>query len=92
MNDFVAKPIELRLLVAKIRQWLPMEKIQKVYITNNPEKEKEKSAPIVVGDLDVDYALEFLVSEELFWKVLKVYYHSIDKKAKLIKAMEEEGD
>lgn len=94
MNDFVAKPIELRLLAAKIRQWLPMEKIQKVYITNNPEKEKEKekSAPIVVGDLDVDYALEFLVSEELFWKVLKVYYHSIDKKAKLIKAMEEEGD
>ena len=31
MNDFVAKPIELRILAAKVKQWLPVEKIQKVY-------------------------------------------------------------
>ena len=29
MNDFVAKPIELRTLIAKVRQWLPPEKILK---------------------------------------------------------------
>ncbi len=92
MNDFVAKPIELRLLAAKLKKWLPIEKIRKVYITKNQDKEDKKLDHIVVGDLDINYAMEFLISEELFWKVLKVYYHSIEKKAKLIKAMEEEGD
>jgi HPt (histidine-containing phosphotransfer) domain-containing protein len=44
----------------------------------------------VVGDLDVAYALNFLGTEELFWSVLKVYYKAIEKKAKLIKKLEEE--
>ena len=29
MDDFVAKPIELRALISKVKQWLPKEKIQK---------------------------------------------------------------
>ncbi len=89
MNDFVPKPIELRLLASKVKQWLPIEKVQKVHHTRNADREEKKSDHIVVGDLDIKYAMEFLVSEELFWKVLKVYYHSIDKKAKLIKELEE---
>lgn len=89
MNDFVPKPIELRLLAAKVKQWLPIEKVQKVHHTRTMEKEEKKSNHIVVGDLDIEYAMDFLVSEELFWKVLKVYYHSIDKKVKLIKDLEE---
>ncbi len=92
MNDFVAKPVELRLLAAKVKKWLPIEKVQKVYITKSVDKEEKKLDHIVVGDLNIKYAMEFLISEELFWKVLKVYYHSIEKKAKLIKTMEEEGD
>ena len=94
MNDFVAKPIELRMLVAKVRQWLPVEKIQKDYdvTTANKSTKKAAGADIVVGDLDVKFAMEFLVSEELFWKVLKVFYNSIDKKVKLIKSLEEEED
>ena len=35
------------------------------------------------------YALKFLGTEELFWSVLKVYYKAIEKKAKLIKTLEE---
>lgn len=27
MNDFVAKPIETKKIVAKLKQWLPVEKI-----------------------------------------------------------------
>ena len=92
MNDFVAKPIELRMLVAKVRQWLPVEKIQKDYDVAAANMSTEKDTDIVVGDLDVKFALEFLVSEELFWKVLKVFYNSIDKKTKLIKSLEEEED
>lgn len=94
MNDFVAKPIELRMLVAKVRQWLPVEKIEKDLdmATANMSTKKEEKADIVVGDLDVKFALEFLVSEALFWKVLKVFYNSIDKKVKLIKSLEEQED
>ncbi|MCM1175266.1 MAG: PocR ligand-binding domain-containing protein [Blautia sp.] len=89
MNDFVAKPIELLMLVSKVRQWLPIEKIQKVYMSGTMPKEP-KTANIVVGDLDVAFALKFLGTEELFWSVLKVYYKAIEKKAKLIKQLEEE--
>lgn len=89
MNDFIPKPIELRLLAFKVKQWIPIEKVQKIHHTRNIDKGEKKSDHIVVGDLDIKYAMEFLVSEELFWKVLKVYYHSIDKKAKLIKELEE---
>lgn len=87
MNDFVAKPIELRILISKVRQWLPIEKIQKL---SGTAQQDMRNAHIVVGDLDVDYALKFLGTEDLFWSVLKVYYKAIEKKAKLIKVLEEE--
>ncbi|MCM1122182.1 MAG: PocR ligand-binding domain-containing protein [Eubacterium sp.] len=92
MNDFIAKPIELRMLAAKVRQWLPVEKIQKTNNKMSSNKTKAKAEQIVVGDLNVKFALEFLVSEDLFWKVLKVFYFSIDKKVKQIKALEEAED
>ncbi|MCM1144929.1 MAG: PocR ligand-binding domain-containing protein [Blautia sp.] len=92
MNDFVAKPIELRILVSKVRQWLPIEKIQKVYMTQSGAPKAENVKSIEVGDLDVTFALKFLGNEELFWTVLKTYYRSIGKKAKLIKSLEEEED
>ncbi len=91
MNDFVAKPIELRMLVAKVRQWLPVEKIEKLYHKNTMDW-KGEAGNIVVGDLDVKYAISILTSEDLFWKVLKVFYHSIAKKVKLIGELVSEGD
>lgn len=87
MNDFIAKPIELRLLISKVRQWLPIEKIQKA---SGIAQWDMRDSHIVVGDLDVAYALKFLGTEELFWSVLKVYNKAIEKKAKLIKKLEEE--
>ena len=94
MNDFVAKPIELRMLVSKVRQWLPVEKLQKSHDVMGANKSIKAAddVRIEVGDLNVKFALEFLVSEELFWKVLKVFYRSINKKAKLIKLLEEQED
>jgi signal transduction histidine kinase/FixJ family two-component response regulator/HPt (histidine-containing phosphotransfer) domain-containing protein len=89
MNDFVAKPIELRILVSKVKQWLPPEKIQRA-AQSTPQRGGKTN--IRVGDLDVSYALKFLGSEDLFWTVLKVYYRSIEKKAELIKALEEQED
>lgn len=91
MNDFVAKPIELRVFISKVRQWLPIEKIQKTYMVG-PTAKEQMAANIAVGDLDVAFALKFLGNEELFWSVLKVYYKAIEKKAKLIKSLEEAED
>lgn len=90
MDDFVAKPIELRMLISKVKKWLPPEKIQKVHGTLGVQKKADKSDAIVVGDLNVAMALKFLGNEALFWSILKVYYRSIEKKAKLIKKLEEE--
>ena len=93
MNDFIAKPIEIRIMVDKVRQWLPVEKIKKVSLICDAHDNKPQiSEPIVVGDLDIDLAMGLLVNEELFWKTLKVYYRSIQKKAETIKAMEEQED
>ena len=92
MNDFVAKPIELRILVAKLRQWLPIEKIQKVYNTQSGTPKEKPTMYTKVGDLDVVFALKFLGSEELFWTIINAYYRTIDKKAKLIKSLEEAED
>ncbi len=92
MNDFVAKPIELRMLAAKVKQWLPVEKIQKVYRKHEEDRTEKKEGDIQIGDLDVKYAINMLTSESLFWKVLKVFYHSIEKKVKLIWMFLEEED
>ncbi len=92
MNDFIAKPIELRIFISKVKQWLSPEKIQPIYVAQkSSEADKDiKETNIVVGDLDVVYALGILKSEKLFWSVLKEYYRVIDKKVELIKSLEEE--
>ena len=95
MNDFIGKPIEIRILVDKVRQWLPVEKIQKakmLYNAADADKKPRRQEPIVVGDLDVETAMKFFVNEDLFWKTLKVYYRSIEKKVQAIKTMVEQKD
>ena len=92
MNDFIAKPIEVRVLISKVKQWLSPEKIQRVYRSKKlPDKVIEETS-IVIGDLDIVYALGILGSEKLFWTVLKEYYRVIEKKAELIKSLEEKED
>lgn len=86
MNDFVAKPIELRVIVSKLRKWLPKEKIVKKRTDgrdNSNIYKKEKKIPEIKG-LDVKAALKLLGDEKLFWSVLKEYYRVIDKKSAMI--------
>ena len=83
MNDFVAKPIEVQVLVATIKKWLPIEKIQKMQAFQVvPEQQVEKT--VVVADLDTKTAIKRLGSEKLFWDVLRDYYKAIQKKAQVI--------
>lgn len=86
MNDFVPKPIEVQLIVRKVREWLPPEKIQKTdgsFETENIPKETTKK--LVIGDLDTVQACRLLGSEELFFKILKTYYKNIQTKAQTIR-------
>ena len=93
MNDFVAKPIEMRTMTSKLYRWLPQEKIHKLY-KKEEEKAEEKEQPMVIEieGLDTEAAMKMLGGEKLFWAVLKDYYHVIEKKAALIKSLEEQED
>lgn len=82
MNDFIAKPIEVRVLINKVHQWLPDEKIQKVKNAAETEESAEeiREIPETIGDLDVKSAMNLLQSEKLFWKVFYDYYRAIPAK------------
>lgn len=90
MNDFVAKPIELRRLISKVKQWLPVEKIQKAS-TATVVIRNDEPLQLEIGDLDVNAAVKLLGSEHLFFTILKDYYNLIEKKASQIKLLEETG-
>lgn len=89
MNDIIVKPIEIRILMTKMRQWLPKAKIHKV--THEEEMAEgvsaqpaQKSAPMfdkAVVDLDIEAAVKLLGSEKVFQKILKEYYRLIPTKA-----------
>lgn len=98
LNDCVAKPFELRMMISTLKRWLPKEKIQKA------SKEDEETFEIsshggadepyipVIDGLDVEAALKLLGSEKLLWEVLKDYYRIIQKKAEEIKRYEKQED
>lgn len=99
MNDFVTKPIEMRVIVSKLRKWLPPEKIEKkkhkkknkeaVRSAQSDDNTVQTTTDISIVGLDVQKAMEFLGNEELFWSVLKEYYRVIEKKCELIQEYEE---
>lgn len=85
MNDFVAKPIKSKVIVSKIRQWLPQQKIQKITEEEKLAKRKQQeSKGIDIPELDTEMALRLLGNEALFWQILTEYYKTIPKKAAAI--------
>jgi len=94
LNDCVGKPFELRILISKLKRWLPKEKIQKISddIENHPDAEPQTHDSLSIEGLDTDAALKLLGSEDLLWAVLKDYYRVIRKKADHIHQLEQEED
>lgn len=92
MNDFVAKPIEMRTILSKLKTWLPKYKIKKVYEGANEETGKQEVECVIIDGLDTEAAMKLLGTEKLFWAVLKDYYQVIEKKANSIKQLEEAED
>lgn len=93
MNDFVAKPIDVSVLVSKVKQWLPKDKIK-----SSTQEEMEEvdnrmdSQKLVIADLDTETAIKMLGSQKLYMKVLNGYYKAIDKQYNRLKSLEESGD
>ncbi len=96
MNDFIAKPIESKVIVEKVKNWLPPEKIQQMQGKRSPEEEKEGLKPpeerIDIPELDISLALHLAGSEKLFWQILREYARVIPKKSQLIQKKMEERD
>lgn len=96
MNDFVAKPIDTKDITAKLRKWLPQEKIiplgeHDTHFRKAEENPQHRPAEDVTF-LNVEEALSLLKTEELFWTVLKEYYVTIEKKAVSIEQHREQKE
>ncbi len=95
LNDFIAKPIEVRVLISKIKQWLPKEKIQKMSLADTESAPEKANPPLIdkgIVDLDTAAAIKMLGTEKLFLTILKEYYRQIPKNAETIKALYDAGD
>lgn len=92
MNDFIAKPIEMQIILAKLKNWLPAGKVISLQSDNvggatnkTLSAAGEGNAPaITIEGLDTGYAMGLLGSEKLFWAVLMDYYHALPKKIERI--------
>ena len=93
MSDFVAKPIDLKEIISKLRKWLPKDKIVPVdknaapqHETASAEESKQQGGFSIsdIKELNIQNALSLLGTEKLFWTVLKDYFNAIEKKANVI--------
>ena len=79
MNDFAAKPIELRELVSKLKKWLPKEKIIKGMGEVRPEESEE--APILGYEgLNSVAAVKTIGSVPLYNRIVEEYFKSGEEK------------
>ena len=98
LNDFIAKPIEVRNLLEKVRDWLPPEKIR--YLTDEEIAEvRHKEAAVTgpdnipfIGDLDTEAAISMIGSKKVFWNILKEYHRVMSSKASAIRSAYEAKD
>ncbi len=97
MNDFIAKPIDIKNALPKIRRWLPQEKIVPVSKAEAAsaggqtvsEPEDIHSDILNIGALNVKQAIQLLGTEKLYLTVLKEYFGAIDKKYSVIRGHKE---
>ena len=91
MNDFAAKPIELRELVSKIKKWLPKEKIIKGMGVVTHEESDE--APILGYEgLDSAAAVKAIGSVTLYNRIVEEYFKSGEEKYAGIESAYESED
>lgn len=93
MNDFCAKPIDVKDIVSKLKHWLPKEKILPASDVSRGSVQDIPDTGADTGDrklsniheLNTGAAISLLGSEHLYRAVLKEYYCAIDKKCASIR-------
>lgn len=88
MDDFLSKPIDVEDMCAKIKKWLPQQYIipneksgisakdmQNSYTTRDASKNLPK-----LNNIDVEGAIRYLGSKELYYDMLANFYSIIDEK------------
>ena len=89
MDDFIAKPVEVRILLDVVRKYLPKEKMhrckpgQNSADRNDDQGDDEGKYPII-ADLDTKSAIDMLGSRSLYMSILKSYYNAVDAKVEAI--------
>ncbi len=85
MDDFVAKPIEIKDICGKLKTYLPDDKILLLDEDELSKLESEESEeiPVILG-LDVEAGIRYSGSQKLFISLLGDYYKLIDTKTKKI--------
>ncbi|MBQ9334222.1 MAG: PocR ligand-binding domain-containing protein [Lachnospiraceae bacterium] len=96
MDGFIAKPVEVRVLVDTVRKFLPPEKIRRgrrpgEEAANTNTVSSEDKYP-VIAELDTHTAIDMLGSKELYMNILRSYYSVIDTKANAIREYYEKAD
>ncbi len=77
MNDFVAKPIEVKELITTIKRWLPPQKILENSTSVTPESAQPEDAGLVNCEgFDTETAVRALGSAELYHEITGEYYRS----------------
>lgn len=89
MDDFVAKPIEIKEICGKLRKYLPQEKIVKTEECRIVAEETD-DLPQIEG-LDVEAGVHYSGSRALFINLLGDYYKLIDAKIKKIRQCLSDG-
>lgn len=84
MNDFVAKPIEMVDITAKLRKWLPDAKIKKIAPIDKQLSTRTDKQPLVIEGIDSAAGMVFAGTEELYRALLNDYYRAIEKKADIL--------
>lgn len=93
LNDFIAKPIEFKDIMNKIRRWLPEEKI--VPVSSQPpvavNKEETDIIPQIKG-IDPGSALSLINNKALLRNIMQQFYRSIEQKEARIRSFWKNND
>lgn len=106
MNDFVAKPIEMKDICAKIKKWLPQELVQRMCIAQKEEEAaageektaleengagEEKAAEEEITGIDREEGIRHCGNEKMFYSLLGDFYKIIDSKSTKIRKCLDDG-
>ena len=98
MSDFVAKPIDIKDLITKMKMWLPDEKIlpaveeTDAQLPDAPAEQEPSGGAVWFDFLDNEKAIASLGTPELFLTIVEEYYRSGAGKAADIKKAYDTGD